>query len=117
MVTDIMIDLQSVTIVDSSVNFTMTWTEPFANFDPIVNYAITIHCTNATLCPAVFNADNVVTSLFINIITDLSVTNFVSMTASNTIGTSVPAIRIIVGKPTNIHMCAYIRNYVFVLIS
>ena len=98
MVTDIMINLQSVKIVDSSVNFTMTWTEPFANFDPIVDYTITIHCTNATLCPAVFNADNVVTNLFVNITTDLSVMNFISTTASNTIGTSAPAIRIIVGK-------------------
>ena len=103
MVTNIMIDLTSVKIVDSSVNFTMTWTEPFANFDPIVNYTITIHCTNTTLdlCPAVFNANKSTRSLFISIITDLSMMNFISMTASNTIGTSDPAIRIIVGEPVN----------------
>ena len=111
MITNVMINLQTVKIVDSSVNFTMTWTEPFANFDPIVNYTITIHCTNATLCPAVFNADNTITSLFVNIITDLSVMNSISVTASNTIGTSDRAIRIIVGKPAII---LYLRMYICV---
>ena len=106
MITNIMINLPSVKIVGSSVNFTMTWTEPFPNFDPIVNYTITIYCTNTTLCPAVFNADNSIRSRFISIITDLSMMNFISMTATNTIGTSAPAIRIIVGKPAK-----YIATY------
>ena len=117
MITNIIIDLTSVIIVDSSVNFTITWTEPFANFDPIVNYTITIHCTNTTLdlCPAVFNANNSIRSLFnISIITDLSMMNFISMTASNTIGTSHPAIRIIVGKPANTCNILYIAMYHYV---
>ena len=98
MITNVEIDTTSVKTTRSSVNFTVMWSKPFANFDPIVNYTVTINCTNATLCPAVFSTDNVTTRLNVSIITDLSVRNHISVTASNSIGTSVPATKIIVGK-------------------
>ena len=96
-VTNVEINLTNVEIDDSSVNFIMIWTEPFPNFDPIVNYTITIFCTNNLTCPAVYNTNNSMTSVFVRIITDLSKMNFISVTASNTIGSSNPAVRVIVG--------------------
>ena len=96
-VTNVEINPTSVEIVDSSVSFTMIWTEPFPNFDPIVNYTITIFCTNNLTCPAVYSTDNSMTSIFVRIITDLSKMNFIWVAASNTIGTSNPAVRVIVG--------------------
>ena len=70
-------------------------TEPFANFDPIVNYTITINCTDAQ-CPAVFTVTT--TSASVEIITDLSMMTPLSVTASNTINASSPTTIVIGGK-------------------
>ena len=92
-----MVNLLSIEIEDSSVNFTMTWTKPFPNFDPIISYTITIFCTNNGTCPAVYNTNSSMKSVSVRIFTDLSEMNFIWVTASNTIGTSNPAARVIVG--------------------
>ena len=95
MVGNIVIDLDTVNVDNNNVSFTLNWTEPFANFDPIVNYTITINCTDAQ-CPAVFTVTT--TSASVYFITDLSMMTPLSVTAINTVGESDPAIRIIVGK-------------------
>ena len=95
MVGNIVIDLNTVNVDNNNVNFILNWTEPFANFDPIVNYAISINCTDAQ-CPAVFTVTT--TSASVYFITDLSMMTPLSVTASNTVGESDPAIRIVVGK-------------------
>ena len=101
MIANVMINLTSVEIKGSTVNFTLSWTEPFANFDPIVNYTITINCiniTNGTVCPLIVTTAGNVTSRDVSFTTDLSMINTISVTASNTVGKSNPLTRIIVGK-------------------
>ena len=94
MVSNIMIDLNTVNIDNNNVSFILNWDEPFANFDPVVNYTITINCTDAQ-CPAVFTVTT--TSASVYFITDLSMMTSLSVTASNTVGTSEPATIVIVG--------------------
>ena len=98
-ITDVMINLNSVNVVNDgdgdAVSFTLSWNEPFANFDPIVKYTVTIDCTNITRCPAVFIITT--TSVSVNFITDLSVMTSIQVTANNTIGESNPATIVIVG--------------------
>ena len=104
MITKVIIDLDTVNIVndDDNVSFTLSWNEPFANFDPIVNYTVTINCTDNATCPVIVDTDNVTRTADVNFITDLSMMTTLSVTATNTIGTSDPAIRIITGK-----LCMY----------
>ena len=103
MVGNILIDISTVNI-DNNVNFTLNWDEPFDNFDPIVNYTVTINCNDA-LCPVMFTVTT--TSSNVSFITDLSMMAPLSVTATNTIGTSDPATIIIVGK-----LCICIHTYV-----
>ena len=98
---NVMIDLDTVDVDNNDVGFTLNWDEPFANFDPIVNYTITINCTDAQ-CPAVFTVTT--TSASVNFITDLSMMTPLSVTASNTVGTSDPTVIVFGGKSTFIHM-------------
>ena len=105
-----MIDFESIKVDDDTINFTLSWNEPFANFDPIVNYTVIINCT-ITLCPVIVNTG--VTSVDVNIITDLSVMNLISVTASNSVGASDPTTRAIVGRhPTNTYVHAYVLAYI-----
>ena len=94
MVGNIMIDINTVNI-DNNVSFTLNWDEPFANFDPIVNYTITINCNDAS-CPVMFIVTT--TSASVSFITDLSMTTPLSVTATNTVATSDPTTIMIVGK-------------------
>ena len=98
MINNVMIDLATVNIDDDNVSFTLSWNEPFANFDPIVNYTVTINCTDIATCPVMVDTDNVTRTADVNFFTDLSMMTTLSVTATNTIGTSHPAIRIITGK-------------------
>ena len=93
-----MVDLATVNIDNDNVNFTLSWNEPFVNFDPIVNYTVTINCTDNATCPVIVNTDNVTRTANVNFITDLSMMTTLSVTATNTIGTSDTAIRIITSK-------------------
>ena len=103
MVGNVMIDIYTVNIGndndgDDNVSFKLSWNEPFTNFDPIVNYTVTINCTDSATCPVIVNTSNVMRTADVNFITDLSMMTTLSVTATNTIGTSDPAIRIITGK-------------------
>ena len=95
MIGNIMIDNDTVNIDNSNISFILNWDEPFANFDPIVNYAITINCSDAS-CPVMLTVAT--TSARVNFTTDLSMMTPLSVTASNTVGTSDPAIIMIAGK-------------------
>ena len=78
MVGNAIIDLNTVYVDNNNVSFTLNWTEPFANFDPIVNYTITISCSDVH-CPVVFTVTT--TSTSVNFITDLSMMTPLSVTA------------------------------------
>ena len=99
-ITNVIINLDSVNVVNvdddgDNVSFTLSWNEPFANFDPIVNYTVTIDCTNITGCPAVF----IVTAprASVNFISDLSIMTSIQVTANNTVGESNATTIVIVG--------------------
>ena len=100
-----MIDLSTVNIDNNNVSFTLNWDEPFDNFDPIVNYTITINCTDAS-CPVMFIVTT--TSASVSFITDLSMMTPLSVTASNTVGTSDPTTISIAGE-------SYVRAYLYEL--
>ena len=102
-VTNVMIDLTTVNIDNNNVRFTLSWNEPFNNFDPIVNYTITINCNDAS-CPVMFTVTT--TSANVSFITDLSMMTPLSVTATNTIGTSDPTTLRIAGK-----LHTYIHTY------
>ena len=95
MVSNVMIDIYSIITNNNNVSFTLNWDEPFANFDPIVNYTITINCSDAS-CPVMLTVTT--TSTSVNFITDLSMMTRLSVTASNTAGTSDPATVVIDSK-------------------
>ena len=98
-ITNVIIDPQTVRVdrIVNDVSFTLNWNEPFTNFDPIVNYTITITCIIATKCPMIYIING--TSLDVNLITDLSVMNHnISITANNSIGESIATSRLIIGK-------------------
>ena len=95
MVGNIMIDVDTVNIDNNNVSFTLNWDEPFDNFDPIVNYTITINCNDVS-CPMMFTVTT--TSANVSFITDLPMMTPLSVTATNTIGTSDPATIIITGE-------------------
>ena len=103
MVNNVMIDLNTVNVDNNNVSFTLNWDEPFANFDPIVNYTITINCTDAQ-CPAVFTVTT--TSASVDFLTDLSMMTHLLVSASNTVGGSESGIIIIVGR-----LCTYMHTY------
>ena len=104
MVGNIMIDVDTVNVDINNVRLTLNWDEPFANFDPIVNYTITINCSDAS-CPVILTVTT--TSASVNFITDLSMLTPLSVTASNTVGTSDPTTTMIAGKL--LYLCTYIQ--------
>ena len=116
MVGNIMVDITTVIIDNDNVSFTLNWDEPFANFDPIVNYTITINCNDALLCPVMLTVTT--TSASVNFTTNLSMMTPLSVTASNTVDVSDPTTIMIGGKllylycGTCIHVYTYVRTYV-----
>ena len=114
-ITNVVIDLDSVSVDDDNVSFTLSWNEPFANFDPIVNYVVTIFCTNITGCLAEFIVTTTTTA-DVNFITDLSIMTSIQVTANNTIGQSNAITIVIIGKfVVSLYSGAYIRSYISIL--
>ena len=103
MVGNVMIDVHTIITNNNNVSFTVNWDEPFANFDPIMNYTITVNCSDAS-CPVMSTITT--TSASVNFITDLSMMTPLSVTASNTIVTSDPTIVVIAGKL--LYFCTYV---------
>ena len=93
MVPNVAVDLDTVNMMSDGIgttfSFTLNWGVPFANFDPIQNYMITIGCDGSE-CPVTLTTDNVTTSLdvsYTTIITNVTIT----VAAINSLGTSDPA--------------------------
>ena len=80
----------STTLEGNTLNITLSWGEPFSNFDPITNYTVT--CSGDVTCPPSFiTTDNSTRSY---IIVNLNATTIYSfnVTATNSLGSSEPAI-------------------------
>ena len=81
MVPGITIDDSSINIDRNNVTLTLSWGEPFNNFDPIVNY--TVSCSGDVTCPLTFNTTT--RSYTITNLTPMTSYTF-SVVATNSIG-------------------------------
>ena len=80
----IVVVTDSITIDDDIVTLTLSWGEPFNNFDPIVNY--TVLCSSNVTCPPNFTTtDNTTRSYTITNLTPMTNHAF-SVVATNSIG-------------------------------
>ena len=83
MVPTIIVDNKS-TVNSNNVTLTLSWGEPFNNFDPIVNY--TVSCSGDITCPPNFTTtDNTTRSYTITNLTTMTTYTF-SVVATNSIG-------------------------------
>ena len=84
MVPDVRFGIKSININENNVTLTLSWGEPFNNFDPIVNY--TVSCSGDVKCPPNFTTtDNTTRSYTITNLTPM--TNYIfSVVATNSIG-------------------------------
>ena len=83
-VPDVAVDNSTININRINVTLTLTWGEPFNNFDPIVNY--TVSCSGDVRCPPNFTTtDNTTRSYTITNLTPKTHYTF-SVVATNFIG-------------------------------
>ena len=84
MVPSVTVDDNTININGNIVTLTLSWGEPFNNFDPIVNY--TVSCSGDVTCPPNFTTtDNTTRSYTITNLT--SMINYIfSVIATNSIG-------------------------------
>ena len=90
MVPDIAVDHNAINVNGDNVTLTLSWGEPFNNFDPIVNY--TVSCSGDVTCPPTFTTTDSTTRNY-------TITNLIPMTtytfsvvATNSIGSGEAAI-------------------------
>ena len=88
-----MIVFSSVTLENDVVNLTLSWEEPFNNFDPIVNY--TVSCSGDVTCPPNFTTtDNTTRSYTITNLTPMTDYTF-SVVSTNSIGSGEAGVEMI----------------------
>ena len=79
----VMVITDSITLNDDNITLTLSWGEPFNNFDPIVNY--TVSCSGNVTCPPNFTStDNTTRSYIITNLTPMTNYTF-SVEATNSI--------------------------------
>ena len=84
MVPNVTVDDNTININGNNVTLTLSWGEPFNNFDPIVNY--TVSCSGDVTCPPNFTTtDNTTRSYTITNLTPMTNYTF-SVVATNSIG-------------------------------
>ena len=84
MVPDITVNDNTININGNNVTLTLSWGEPFNNFDLIVNY--TVSCSGDVTCPPNFTTtDNTTRSYTITNLTPMTDYTF-SVVATNSIG-------------------------------
>ena len=92
-VSSVMVITDSITLNDNNVTFTLSWGEPFNNFDPIVNYIVS--CSGDVTCPPNFTTtDNTTRSYTITNLTPMTNYTF-SVVATNSIGSGKAEVMII----------------------
>ena len=84
MVPGVAVDANTINVNGENVTLTLSWREPFNNFDPIVNY--TVSCSGDVTCPPNFTTTDITTRSYI--ITNLTpMTDYTfSVVATNSIG-------------------------------
>ena len=85
----------------SNLTITLSWGEPFNNFDPIVNY--TVSCSGDDTCPENFTTtDNTTRSYTITNLTTMTNYTF-SVVATNSIGSGEAGVVMITTPPGDIN--------------
>ena len=99
----------------NNVTLTLSWEEPFNNFDPILNY--TVSCSGDVTCPTNFTTTDSTTRSY-TIPNLIPMTNYTfSVVATNSIGSGVAGVVMITTPPAagmvaNMHMRVYVHIYV-----
>ena len=95
----------SITISEHNVTLTLSWGEPFNNFEPIVNY--TVSCSGDVTCPPNFTTtDNTTRSCTITNLTTMANYTF-SVVATNSIGSGEAGVSMITAPSCE----CYVRMY------
>ena len=92
-------------IIDgNNVTLTLSWGEPFNNFDPIVNY--TVSCSGDVTCPPNFTTtDNTTRSYTITNLTPMTNYTF-SVVATNSIGSGEAGV-VMIATPGEVTTCIW----------
>ena len=91
MVPGITVDDNTINVNGNIVTLTLSWGEPFNNFDPIVNY--TVSCSGDDACPPTFTrTDN--SPIMITNLTPMTTYTF-SVVATNSIGSGEAGVVIV----------------------
>ena len=110
MVPNVTVD-DSIITINGNIILTLSWGEPFNNFDPIVNY--TVSCSGDVTCPPNFTTtDNTTRSYTITNLTPMTTYTF-SVVATNSIGSGEAGVVMITtpsGKDANefLHVSIYV---------
>ena len=107
MVSGVTVDDNTININGNNVTLTLSWEEPFDNFDPIVNY--TVSCSGDNTCPP-----NFTTTARSQTITNLTlITNYTfSVVATNSIGSGEAGVFMIATPGTYRYIRMYVHMYV-----
>ena len=108
MVPNVTVDENTININGNNVTLTLSWEEPFNNFDPIVNY--TVSCSGDVTCPPNFTTtDNTTRNYTITNLT--SPTNYTfSVVATNSIGSGEAGV-VMITTPGEFIVKVYYNNY------
>ena len=102
------VDDNTISVNRNNVTLTLSWGEPFNNFDPIVNY--TVSCSGDNTCPQIFTTDNTIRSYTITNLTTMTTYTF-SVVATNSIGSGEAGI-VMITTPGEYNFHKYIHSYV-----
>ena len=80
----VMVITDSISLDDNYVTFTLSWAEPFNNFDPIVNY--TVSCSGDVTCPPNYTITDSTTRSYTITNLTLMTNHTFSVVATNSIG-------------------------------
>ena len=113
-----MVNMNIIKINGNSVTLTLSWGEPFTNFDPIMNYIVS--CSGDVTCPPSFTTtDNTTRSYTITNLTLMTNYTF-SVVATNSVGSGEAGVVMITtpGKATSLlptYMYVCVGVYVYLL--
>ena len=106
MVPNVMVDMNTININRYNVTLTLSWGEPFNNFDPIVNY--TVSCSGDVTCPPNFTTtDNTIRSYTITNLTTMTNYTF-SVVATNSIGSGEAGVHVVMITTPGNHEAMYV---------
>ena len=108
MVPDVTVDNNTIKINGNIVTLTLTWGEPFNNFDPIGNY--TVSCSGDDGCPPNFTTtDNTTRSYTITNLAPMTTYTF-SVVATNSIGSGEAGVVMITTPSGKFAYSSYTNN-------